>query len=280
MKTIVRADCAGFCFGVKRAVEEIIEALSNAEGHEVWSIGMPIHNPQEVERLKSLGLKIAASAADVPSGGSVMIRAHGEAPAVIKELQTKGVSIIDATCPFVKRAQKLAESLSAQGYDIVLLGDRNHPEIRSIIGHVCGKLYVVANVKEAEGLPEMAMAALISQTTQQEERLSAVADILASKTDKLHVCNTICRATVDRQDAVRRLAGLVDIVVIIGGRQSANTAKLRDIAEASGMEAVWIEDPSELDGRWFEAKVKIGIAAGASTPEWLIKEVCNKIARM
>lgn len=278
MKEIIMADQAGFCFGVKRAVDEIINALT--DGDEVWSIGMPIHNPQEVTRLEAMGLKVAKEAGEIPDGAKVLIRAHGESRAVVNELRGRDAQVIDMTCPFVRRAQERASELSSQGYSIVLLGDARHPEIRSIMGYVDGPINVVANVAEAEDLPKMSRVALISQTTQQEELLSDIASTLVPRAGELHVCNTICKATVERQDAVRRLAGKVDGIVIIGGKESANTAKLRDIARTSGMDVVWIEDIDEMDWGWLEGRTKIGIAAGASTPQWLITEVCNKIARM
>lgn len=272
------AEQAGFCFGVKRTVNAIIEALKDED--EVWSIGMPIHNPQEVARLKAMGLRVAKDVADIPDGARVLIRAHGEPRAVVGELRAKGSQLIDTTCPFVRRAQEWAHDLSAIGYRVILLGDRNHPEIRSIMGSMDEPPDVVANRDDAEKLPACHRMALISQTTQQEELLADVAAALVKKAGELHVCNTICRATVERQDAVRRLAGKVDGLVIIGGKESANTAKLRDIAEASGMDAVWIENIGDMDRGWLEHKQKIGVAAGASTPQWLIEEVCSKIASM
>ena len=286
MKEIVMAERAGFCFGVKRAVDAILEALTagkmeRAETERaVWTIGMPIHNPQEVARLRTMGLRVAKDASEVPPGVKVLIRAHGESRAVLDELRGKGVCVIDTTCPFVRRAQDLASSLSGEGYHIVLLGDRNHPEIRSIMGYVDGGLDVVADEAEAECLPKRGRVALISQTTQQEERLSSVAAVLVRRAGELRVCNTICRATMERQDAVRALVGRVDGVVLIGGRESANTGKLRNIAETNGLDVLWIESAEELDRGWFEGRQRIGIAAGASTPEWLITEISNKIARM
>ncbi len=275
------AERAGFCFGVKRAVDAILEALTVGEtDRAVWTIGMPIHNPQEVARLRSMGLRVAKDASEVPPGVRVLIRAHGESRAVLNELREKGVCVIDTTCPFVRRAQDLANSLSDEGYHIVLLGDRNHPEIRSIMGYVDGGLDVVADEAEAECLPKRGRVALISQTTQQEERLSSVAAVLVRRAGELRVCNTVCRATVERQDAVRALVGRVDGVVLIGGRESANTGKLRNIAETNGLDVLWIESAEELDRGWFEGRQRIGIAAGASTPEWLITEISNKIARM
>jgi 4-hydroxy-3-methylbut-2-enyl diphosphate reductase len=277
-KEIVLAERTGFCFGVKRAVDGITRALED-EG-EVWSIGMPIHNPQEVARLRSMGLRIAKSAAEIPDGAKVFIRAHGESKSVIKDLLDRGAQVTDMTCPFVRRAQERAGELSAQGYRVVLLGDVLHPEIRAIMGYVDGPLDVVANAADAAKLPKLSRAALISQTTQQEELLVEVASALIPKAEELHVCNTVCKATVERQNAVRRLAGNVDGLVVIGGRESANTAKLRDIAAASGMSVLRIENIDEMDWGWLDGKSRIGIAAGASTPQGLITEVCDKIARM
>lgn len=278
------ADHAGFCFGVKRAVDAIRGALERGEPN-VWTIGLPIHNPQEVERLQAMGLRVAQSETEVPAGARVFIRAHGESRAVLKALRDKGAKVEETTCPFVSRAQELASVLSEQGYHIVLLGDRDHPEIRGIMGHVNGSavtLDVVADEAGAEALPRRGKVALISQTTQREERLAAVAGALVRRAGELHVCNTICKATVERQEAVRALVGHVDGVVLIGGRASANTGKLRDIAEASGLDVLWVEDAGELEESrgWFDNRGRIGIAAGASTPEWLIKDISSKIASM
>ncbi|MDR2137014.1 MAG: 4-hydroxy-3-methylbut-2-enyl diphosphate reductase [Synergistaceae bacterium] len=279
------ADRLGFCFGVKRAVNDIENALkgnlkdkSKDEG-EVWSIGMPIHNSQEVARLQGMGLRVAQDAGEIPHGAKILVRAHGEPSAVMETLRAKG-AVVDTTCPFVRRAQERARELSLQGYRIVLLGDASHPEIRSVMGHIDGAVDVVAGAEEARNLPRFPRVALISQTTQREELLAEVASILVLRASELCVCNTVCKATVERQDAVRRLAGRVDGMVLVGGKESANTAKLRDIANMNGMDVLWIENADETDGGWFEGRKRIGIAAGASTPQWLITEVCNKIARM
>jgi 4-hydroxy-3-methylbut-2-enyl diphosphate reductase len=227
-----------------------------------------------------MGLKVARDAAEVPDGAKVLIRAHGEPRAVWEVLRARGFAVVDTTCPFVRKAQERAGELSSQGYRIVLLGDASHPEIRSVVGYIDGAIDVVADAAEVEKLPGYPRVALISQTTQREELLAEVASILVPRTGELHVCNTVCKATVERQNAVRRLAGRVDGVVLVGGKESANTAKLRDIAKINGMDVLWVESADEADGRWFEGRKRIGIAAGASTPQWLITEVCNKIARM
>jgi 4-hydroxy-3-methylbut-2-enyl diphosphate reductase len=278
MKKVIVAEQSGFCFGVKRAVDEIVKVLTDKG--TAWSIGMPIHNPQEVARLQTMGLKIAKDAGEVPDGARVFIRAHGEPGAVIEGFRGRGAQVFDMTCPFVRRAQERARELSAEGYRVVLLGDLLHPEIRSIMGNVEGAIDVVAGVEDARKLPKAPRVALLSQTTQQEELLAEVTSALVPRAGELHVCNTVCKATVERQDAVRRLAGKVDGLVVVGGKESSNTAKLRDIGEAGGMDVVWIENIGEMDWRWLDEKAVIGIAAGASTPQGLITEVCDKIARM
>ena len=280
--TTVMAEHAGFCFGVKRAVDAIEQALARTP--EVWTIGLPIHNPQEVARLEAKGLKVADSAEDIPEGARVLIRAHGEPLEVFAMLEAKGVNVEDMTCPFVRKAQNMAGELSRQNYHVVLLGDKNHPEIKGILGHTArpGEVDIVANEEEADNVARHPRIALVSQTTQREERLAHVAGILAAKCSELHVCNTICKATSERQEAARELVREhnVDGVVLIGGRQSANTGKLRDIIAAEGVSVLWVEDEQELAGHleWFSGKNRIGIAAGASTPGWLIDKISNTIA--
>ena len=278
----VLAEHAGFCFGVKRAVDAIETALRDTP--DVWTIGLPIHNPQEVHRLQALGLHVADSVDDVPSGAFVLIRAHGESICVFDALSRKNICIQDMTCPFVKKAQDMAAQLSRNGWHVVLLGDKNHPEIKGIIGHTSSpdNVDVVADEIEALNISRHNKIALVSQTTQREERLAKVAGILALKCSELHVCNTICKATAQRQEAVRILVTHhhVDGVVLIGGRQSANTAKLRDIIQAHDVPVLWAEDDTDLlkYNSWFTGKFSIGIAAGASTPSWLIHKISNIIA--
>ena len=279
---VIMAEHAGFCFGVKRAVDAVSEALKN--NSEVWTIGLPIHNPQEVARLQAMGLRVAQNDSEIPSGAKVMIRAHGEALDVTERLRARGIDIADMTCPFVRKAQEKAAELSREGYHIVLLGDKNHPEIKGILGHVgnVNDAEVVADESEALNVQFHAKTALISQTTQREERLEKIAGILTGKSSELRVCNTICKATAQRKDAVRKLVreNQIDGVVLIGGKSSANTGKLKDILTAEGVNVLWVEDENEINAnsKWFKEKSVIGIAAGASTPEWLIDKIKNIIA--
>ena len=278
---VIMAKHAGFCFGVKRAVSAIEQALTNNDNKQVWTIGLPIHNPQEVARLEALGLHVADDDREIPEGAKVLIRAHGEPLEVFDRLKARNIDVEDMTCPFVSKAQNMAAELSSKNYHVILLGDKNHPEIKGILGHVdnINEAEVVANEDEAENISRCNKIALISQTTQREERLSRVAGILVRKCSELHVCNTICKATAERQDAVRELVreNNVDGVILIGGKASANTGKLRDIIEAEGVSVLWLEDEDEIESnsQWFNNKFKIGIAAGASTPEWLINKIVN-----
>lgn len=279
------ANPTGFCFGVRRAIDALENVLDSASGKVVVSIGMPIHNPQEVDRLRSRGLLVVDSVKDVPDGARVVIRAHGEPRCVYDELSERGIEITDATCTFVKRAQEEAYSLSKDGYSVILLGNKDHPEVRSIVGHADAHITVVASPEEAKSLPCMSKIGLISQTTQQEEKLAQLAGLLVPKAGKLLVSNTICRATVERQEAVRKLAKNVDGVIIVGGRSSANTEKLYEIAKSGGengepVPALLVESADELDRGWLQGKDSIGVAAGASTPKWLIETIYKAVAKM
>ncbi|NLA91290.1 MAG: 4-hydroxy-3-methylbut-2-enyl diphosphate reductase [Synergistaceae bacterium] len=274
------ASPTGFCFGVRRAIESLEKRIDEcaARGEEVYSLGMPIHNPQEVERLCKKGLVVTDRIEDVPKGAWVFIRAHGAPPSVKSRLAERcGDRVIDATCPFVKNAQEKAALLSGEGYSLVVLGDPDHPEIQAIVGCAEGEVFVASSLEEVEKLAKRDKLGVISQTTQKEEFLAGAVGILARSARELRVFNTICGATTRRQDGVRKITGAVDGLIVVGGRNSANTAKLAEIARGAGCDAAWIEHAGELEEEWFAGKVKIGIAAGASTPDWLIDELKNAL---
>lgn len=278
---ITIADPTGFCFGVQRAINALEVALCSSEAQgSVMSIGMPIHNPQEVERLKKLGLIVLDDASKVLEGATVFIRAHGEPRSVYEELTSKNCRIIDATCPFVKRVQDKARELTESGYSVILLGDKNHPEVRSIVGHCINNIEVVKTPDEAKILLPRSKIGVIAQTTQREEDFEQLVCILQDKTNELEISNTICQATVERQQAVKRLADSVEGIIIVGGKNSANTVKLYEIAKSRGTDAILVESSEEMDGRWLKGKSIIGVAAGASTPEWLIETICKAVAKM
>ena len=267
---LVMASPTGLCFGVRRAIEQLERAL--AEHGTVYSLGSPIHNPQEVERLEKLGLRVVDDPGEVPPGSVAFVRAHGVAPRELAALSERA-RVVDGTCPFVRTAQKRAESLSQEGYTVVILGDSNHPEVRGILGYIEGKSQVIASAGEIDGDMRVERLGVLSQTTQREESLSAVIAKLVLMTGELKVYNTICRATIERQESIRQLAKRVDGIIVIGGRNSANTRKLVEIAESLNVPTQWIERSDELDRRWLEGKASIGVAGGGSTPDWLINEL-------
>lgn len=272
------ANPTGLCFGVRRAIEHLELALR--ENKSVYAAGNPIHNPQEVERLSVLGLRVAPSAAEIPDGAVAFIRAHGLSRRECGELREKCRAVIDGTCPFVRNVQKKAAELDREGYKVVLFGDLEHPEVKSILGHIDGESLVVKSENCINLRGRCGKIGILSQTTQKEADLAALASNFVFLADELRVYNTICRATVERQEAVRKLAESVDAVVVIGGKNSANTRALVEISQSSGLDARWIERAGELDEGWLRGKNKIGVAAGGSTPDWLVNDLTAKLLRL
>lgn len=280
MKVLVAAP-TGLCFGVKRAIGFVEKALTQAA--PVYALGSPIHNPQEVERLQKMGLRVVQSEMEVPAGAAAFIRAHGADPGVLENLRKRNVNVIDGTCPFVRAAQNHARELSEAGYHVLILGNEKHPEIIGMRGYVRGPSTVISTIPSLfsstifKSSVKIHKLGLVSQTTQEESLLAEVAKAALGVADELRIYNTICRATIERQQAVRRLASAVDGMIVIGGHNSANTGKLCRIARDSNCDAVWIEHAGQLDRRWVLEKRVIGIAAGASTPDWLIEQLHNAI---
>lgn len=273
----VVASPTGLCFGVRRAIEQLEDALR--EHGAVCSLGSPIHNPQEVGRLSALGLTLVERASDVPIGCVSFVRAHGVSRSELAELHERSSVVVDGTCPFVRTAQRRAESLSNEGYRVVILGDSNHPEVRGILGHIDGESLVVSSADEI-GDAHMGRLGVLSQTTQREDALSQVVAKLVLLAGEIKVYNTICRATIERQESIRQLARQVDCIAVIGGRNSANTRKLVEIAESMGVSTMWIEHPDELERGWLQGKRSIGVAAGGSTPDWLINDLTGKLKKL
>jgi (E)-4-hydroxy-3-methyl-but-2-enyl pyrophosphate reductase len=268
--TVTVAENAGFCFGVKRALE--LAARAAEAGRPVFTLGALIHNPQEVARLEALGVRPVDSL-DQVTEGIVILSAHGVDPAVEEAARARGLEVIDATCPFVHRAHEHIRKLAAEGYSVVILGDPGHREVTGLAARAEGKAGIVASAEEAERLPLQRRYGLVVQTTQRPEALRAVAGALVTRCAELRVFNTICEATMRRQESARALAEQVEVMLVVGGRNSANTARLREICEAAGARTYHIETADELDPSWLQGVERVGIAAGASTPDWIIAEV-------
>lgn len=266
----------GFCFGVKRAIDKLEAALKDYG--KVYALGSPIHNEEEVKRLISLGLELVEEVEELPESSVVFIRAHGTTPEILEKAREKGCTIIDGTCPSVKNAQEKARLLSQEGYEVIVVGDPKHPEVQSIKGCTSGRASVVSSSRDIAGFPSRDKIGVVSQTTQEEGTLLSVVSVLLRKARELRAYNTICKATLHRQETVRKLAAETEGIIVIGGRNSTNTAKLVEVGKREGSDVLWIAKPDEIDKSWLENKHIIGIAAGASTPDWLINDVINSLS--
>lgn len=272
------ADPTGLCFGVRRAISKLEEELLRSG--TVYSLGSPIHNPQETDRLTKMGLVVVESAEEVPAASVAFIRAHGVTPLQEGVLIKKCRKVVDGTCPFVKTAQKRAKDLSTEGYVVVISGDRHHPEVKGIMGYVEGEVAVVSSDEDIPDNLKGRRCGILSQTTQKVGSFAALVGSFSKVSPEIKVYNTICKATLARQDSVCRLASKVDGMIILGGRNSANTKKLAEISMDVGVSTFWIEHAGEIDRGWLQNRDDIGIAAGGSTPDWLIKELIQKLNMM
>ena len=269
------AEHAGFCFGVKRAIEMAESSLSDLEGPK-HSLGPLIHNPQTVALLETKGIKPIGDIRNIEKG-NIILRSHGVSPETIEIADSLGLNIVDATCPFVKRAQRLAEALYKDGYKVVVVGDANHPEVIALVGWTRGNAVVIEDAEKAAALPEYPKIGAIAQTTQTESNFLKVIEVLREKAKDFVVYNTICHATRDRQEAAMELAGKMDVMIVVGGRNSSNTQKLAKVCENTGTLTYHIENAEELSPRWFHDRLRVGVTAGASTPDWIIEEVVERM---
>jgi 4-hydroxy-3-methylbut-2-enyl diphosphate reductase len=270
----------GFCFGVRRAVEMMEEAVH--ERGDMVSLGSVVHNPQVVERLRSEGLDVISEVSQA-SDKPVAITAHGVGPTVIRELEIAGVEIVDTTCPIVTRSQQWAKRLTEEGYGLVVFGDPNHKEVRGVLGWGSGKVLVVPREDELGPLPAdfPSRIGVLSQTTETESRFSSfVKKLLEMHMDRiseLRVINTLCHATTSQQAATMELAAQVDLMIVVGGRESANTRHLADVSRDCGVETYHIERAEEIRPEWLRGRNRVGVTAGASTPDFAIDEVVAKL---
>jgi (E)-4-hydroxy-3-methyl-but-2-enyl pyrophosphate reductase len=276
MMEILLADEYGFCFGVERAVEMVEGAL--AEGDTVRSLGALIHNSQEMQRLEDEGVRTINSPEEAGTGMTTVIRAHGVTPQVQHELEERATKVIDATCPFVTKVQKLAERAAAQGRDVVVVGNPDHPEMIGVVGYAPHNTHVVRDAAEVAALPSLHAPLVVSQTTLKLKTFLDAAEAVRAKSDaEPQVVNTICSATRDRQDAARSLAGHVDAFYVIGGRHSSNSVKLLAVCQEQCEKSFLIETPLEINAQDLAGARRVGITAGASTPKWLIDQVVERL---
>jgi (E)-4-hydroxy-3-methyl-but-2-enyl pyrophosphate reductase len=273
---ILIAESLGFCMGVKRAVDLAQKAVEKSDDLPVVTLGPLIHNAQETARLETQGIR-EASEETLPEAGTVVIRAHGVAPQVYESLKSRGLKVMDGTCPYVHYSQRKAIELKEDGYEVVIAGDRNHAEIIGILGCIDSEAYVVKTLDEALALPFIEKAGAIAQTTLSAEKYSVIVSALASRVRELKVCETICDATVENQLSITELAAAVDVVYVIGGRHSANSNKLVERAMALCKRSYLIETPDEITREQIDGANSVGVSAGASTPDWMIRDVVKRL---
>ncbi|SHM74740.1 4-hydroxy-3-methylbut-2-enyl diphosphate reductase [Caldanaerovirga acetigignens] len=273
---IILAEHAGFCFGVKNAIKLLDDLIK--EGEKTYTLGPIVHNRQVVESYEKQGIK-AVELDDVKEG-NLVIRTHGVPPDVINQARQKGLNVVDATCPFVKRVHKLAKDLSDKGYFVVIIGDPNHPEVKGIKGWCGVDAAVIENEEDAREFYTDKKVGVVVQTTQIEENVNKIMKILKEKLDIVFFYNTRCNATQQRQEAAKKVAEMVDVMLVIGGKNSSNTKKLAQVCKDTGARVYHIETADEIKSEWFSKAERVGITAGASTPDWIIKEVVAKMEQI
>lgn len=269
----------GFCTGVRKAVELAQEVAKAAQGsgRGVWTLGPLIHNRRVVRALEAIGVKAATSLDDVPPGDTLILPSHGAGPAFAALAQAKAVHLEDATCPLVRKVQATAQSLSEEGYRVVVVGEPRHTEVAAVVEWAGGDTVVVESPEEAAALPPGDRLAVVSQTTQRPELVQAVVEALGQRGDEVRVEPTLCHVTSERQRQTRELAGKVNVLLVVGGKESANTRKLAEVGREMRRHVYHIEAAHEVEPSWFRRGDKVGITAGTSTPDWITEEV---VARM
>lgn len=272
---IIIAKKSGLCYGVKRALHLAKETRRLRKG-KVSTLGDLIHNPGVIADLKAQGIDSCENLGGLREG-TVIIRSHGVSPQVYKKLLQKRLRVVDATCPIVKKIQKLVERLAREKREIIIVGNREHPESRGLIGYSRGKGVIIENENQARALPHRKRRAVLAQSTQDLFLFEKVVSSLVEKTEELAVFNTICRSTQTRQKSTSELASKVDTLFIVGGRTSSNTNKLYQISRRILPNTHFIENSAQITPEKLEGAKTIGISGGASTPPEAIREAVDKI---
>ena len=276
---VIVADNAGFCFGVKRAIKMASDTLDQSGG-PVKSLGQLIHNPQVVSLFQRKGLEVVADLNEVASDATVVIRSHGVGPEVKQDAVNRGLRVVDTTCPFVTKAQQYAGKLIDENYKVVVIGDKDHPEVIGVVAYTAGKAIVINTVAEAESLKFIPRMGVVFQTTHAIGHVQEVVGALLKRGKEVRVFNTLCGATTSMQKTAVELAPDVEAMVIIGGKQSANTAQLAEVCRKVNPRVYQIESVEEIDESWFAGIKLVGVSAGASTPDEVIAEVVERLTNL
>lgn len=278
---VTKAKELGFCMGVRRAVD-MMEAAADELG-PMTSLGSTVHNPQVVSKLRDRGIEVIATLEAIDAR-PVAITAHGVGPQVLRDLEARGAQIVDTTCPIVTRAQQWAKKLTDEGFGVIVFGDPEHKEVRGILGWANGKIVTMRSESELDApLPDWmpSRIGVLSQTTETEGHFASfVQRLLTVQMDRiseLRVINTLCNATTSQQAATHELAQNVDLMIVVGGRESANTRHLAEVAREQGVETYHVEGASEIEAAWLAGRENVGVAAGASTPDAVIDDVVARL---
>lgn len=275
------AKTAGFCMGVRRAVDMVLDIAQHKGKENVFTYGPLIHNPQTIELLKRRGIMPIAHIDEIDNAdkkATIIIRAHGIAPQERAEIKQKGIRIIDATCPKVAHVQAIIKKHANLDYAILIVGDGDHPEVNSLLGYSAGRGFIIGGIDDVEALPGLAKVCVVAQTTQSVDEYSRIIHKIKEKHPDAVIFNTICDSTEKRQAEVKDLAAQMDVMLIIGGKNSANTRRLARISEEQGKPTFHIETADDLEKAAVESYDKIGISAGASTPNWIIGRIIDQVS--
>ncbi|MDO8303464.1 MAG: 4-hydroxy-3-methylbut-2-enyl diphosphate reductase [Sedimentisphaerales bacterium] len=273
MKVVVAQKC-GFCLGVKNAIRVAHETLTDRK--EVYSLGPVIHNADVVDQLARDGLRTIGKVEQIPAG-TVLIRSHGATTEEIEKIKQKGLEIVDATCVLVKRVQKIARQLYDDGYQVVIIGDENHPEVQAVVGHA-PNIVVVADESDLDKLPKDKRLGIICQTTQSPDHFGEMVGRIAKRGFfELKVVNTLCKEAISRQESAVELCKQVDVMFVLGGLNSANTRKLAELCKKYNSQTFHLQNWNELDKTILSGKTIAGVTAGASTPDQIIEEFVEKL---
>lgn len=271
------ASSYGFCFGVKRAIK-----IAENTPHSV-TYGPLIHNKMEIDRLRnSFGVGLTENFDELKKENTVVIRTHGIQKHELDRLKEGDFNIVDATCPYVTKPQEICQKMSAKGYDIVIFGDRDHPEVKGVMSYADNveRVFVVLDKDEIASLKLRDKIAVVSQTTRKFVEFMQIVETLIATSKEVRVFNTICNATGENQEAANELSKEVDIMLIVGGKNSSNTKQLFEICKTNCESSYLVESAVDIEDIWFDGKRVCGISAGASTPDWVISEVIERVAKI
>ena len=279
---VIKAKSAGFCFGVKRAVDTVYEQVEENQNLPIYTYGPIIHNEEVIKDLRSHGVEVLNDEEELKTADAdvVVIRSHGVAKYIYDILEERGITCVDATCPFVKKIHKIVAERSAEGSYIVIVGNGEHPEVQGIRGWAGEQVTVVQTQEDAERfeLPDKDQkVCIVAQTTFNYNKFKELVEIISKKRYDIVVLNTICNATKERQTEARQIAARVDAMVVIGDKRSSNTQKLFEICKEECLNTYYIQTLDDLDINQLRSVESVGITAGASTPNKIIEEVQNNV---